>query len=381
MLKRTKITGLSQKLFKQIFYLLAFSILLIFVLFKSNEILIRVGNFLSILSPLWIGIAIAFVLNLLVKFFENKIFKSNKIPKKLKRVISIILSFVIIITVVTALIFLIFPQLTASIALLSKNIPQYTEKIYSFLYEIAGKIPFGELQKELLSLDWQSLLQTSTQFLSNTMASLFSITKNITSGVATIFIALIFSIYILASKESLINNLKACLYAFFSQKRADSLIHIGKLVNTTFSNFVSGQILEAIILGTLCFIGMTIFCFDFSVLISTLIGITALIPIFGAFIGAAIGAFILFLNSPLSALCFIFFIIILQQIEGNIIYPKVVGTSLGLSGLWVLFAITLFGSAYGIIGILLGIPLFSVFSTLFNEYIEKKLSQKRIKIL
>lgn len=372
MIKRNSSIGLSPKLFKQIFLLLTLTVLLVFSLFKIKEILNFIGYFISLLNPLWIGICIAFVINLLVKFFETKLIKTKKMPQKLKRIISIILSFIIIISFVTALIFLILPQLSASLALLSKNAPFYAEKIYSFLYKTAEKIPFGELQNQLLKLDWQSLLQTSTSFLSNMMTSVFALTKNITSGIVTIFIALIFSIYLLSSKEALIENSKKCLYALLSRKKAEKIIHIGKISNSTFSNFVSGQLLEAIILGSLCFIGMTIFRFDFAVLISTLIGITALIPIFGAFIGAGIGAFILFLNSPLSALCFIIFILILQQIEGNIIYPKVVGTSIGLSGLWVLFAITLFGNAYGIIGILLGIPLFSIVVTLFNEYIDSK---------
>jgi len=380
MVKKKKNLEFSPKLFKQVLLLLSLSIILIFILFKLPQISSAIRYFLSLLTPLWIGIAIAFVINLLVKFFEAKIFNSKKFPLKLKRCISIILSFIIIISVITSLIFLISPQLTKSFELLSKNIPSYAEKIYTVLYETAGKIPFGEFQTQLLNLDWQSLLQTSTIFLSNMMLSVFSITQNITSGIVTTFIALIFSIYLLISKESLLKKTKQCLYAFLPVKKADQIIHIGKVANTTFSNFVSGQILEAFILGSLCFLGMLIFRFDFAVLISTLIGITALVPIFGAFIGAGIGAFILFLNSPISALCFIIFIIILQQIEGNIIYPKVVGTSIGLSGLWVLFAITLFGSAYGIIGILLGIPLFSVFVAIFNEYVQKKLDQKRIQI-
>lgn len=378
MLNSNKEIKLSSKMFKQLLILIAFAVLLIFTLFNLSEVFLAISHVLSLLSPLWIGIGIAFVINLLVKFFETKIFKIKKMPQKLKRILSIILSFIIILTIITALIFLIQPQLTASIALLSKNAPSYTEKIYNFLYSTAEKIPFGDLQSQLLTLDWQSLLQSSTTFLSNMMSSILSLTKNITSGIVTTFIALIFSIYLLLDKEKLIEKIKKCLYALLPTKKAELLIHIGNISNSTFSNFVSGQLLEALILGTLCFIGMTIFRFDFAVLISTLIGITALIPVFGAFIGAIIGAFILFLNSPLSALCFIIFIIILQQIEGNIIYPKVVGTSLGLSGLWVLFAITLFGSAYGIIGILLGIPLFAVFVELFNEYIDKKLKFKRI---
>lgn len=371
-------TEIPKKVFQQILLLITFTILLIFTCFNLTPILSAFTNFLNLLTPIFIGFAIAFVLNLLVKFFENKVFVSKKTRKTLiKRPISILLSITVIIILITILVFLLYPQIKSSVLLFTTNAPNYINTLYSKINTFLEDFPPA---KTVFSTNWDKLLINSTNFLTNLISSVFTMTINFTSGIVTVFISIIFSIYLLSGKEKLITALKKCLFAFLSENNAKKVIEIGNIINDTFSKFVSGQLVEAVILGSLCFIGMLIFRFDYAILISTIIGITALIPIFGAFIGAAIGAFILLLISPLSSLCFLIFIIVLQQIEGNVIYPKVVGTSIGLSGFWVLISITIFGGLYGIPGILLGIPLFSVFSTLFTVYVDKKIQLKDVNI-
>lgn len=369
---------IPKKIFQQILLLITFTAILVFALFHLAPIFSAITAFFQLISPVLIGFAIAFVLNLLVKFFENKVFISKKTKKTLiKRPLSILLAITVILVIITILVFLLYPQIKSSVLLFTTNAPNYINTLYS---KINGFLEGFPTAKTIFSENWDKLLLNSATFLTNLISSLFTMTINLTSGIITVFISIIFSIYLLAGKEKLIVSLKKCLFAFLSEEKAEKIIYVGSLINDTFSKFVSGQIIEAVILGSLCFIGMLLFRFDYAILISTIIGLTALIPIFGAFIGAGIGAFILLLISPLSSLCFLIFIIVLQQIEGNVIYPKVVGTSIGLSGFWVLIAITVFGGLYGIPGILLGIPLFSVFSTLFTRAVDKKIQSKNINI-
>ena len=189
-------------------------------------------------------------------------------------------------------------------------------------------------------------------------------------------LSLVLAIYMLASKERLLRHLKKFIHAFSSTKWANRILKVGHLANVTFYHFIAGQFTEALIISVLCFIGMTLLSMPYALLISVIIGVTSLIPIFGAFIGTLPGAFIIFIIDPMQALWFIVFIIVLQQFEGNIIYPRVVGNSIGLSGLWVMLAMLIGGSTFGILGMLLGIPLFSVFYQLLSSTVKARLAKK-----
>lgn len=371
--------SLSNTLFKQILLIITFSILLIFALFNLDKALSILNYILLLFSPVLGGIAIAYVINILIKFLETRIFgfltnRKIKFWEKNKKVICITLAFILILFFFWAILFMIIPQLISSVTLFVNNIPVYINTTYSMLLNFQQKTQ--NYPAFLLNIDWQSMINSLTDFITNSLKSLLSLTLNFTSGIINVVLSIIFSIYLLSSKDVLIMKSKQLLYAFISKETAKKTIDIFSLANKTFTGFVTGQFIEAFILGSLCYIGMVIFKFNYALLISVLVGVTSIIPIFGAYIGAIIGAFILFLVSPISALCFIVFLIILQQLENNIIYPKVVGNSIGLPGLWVLFAIIVFGKLFGIIGVLLGIPTFSVIYTLLETYTQNRLEIK-----
>ena len=197
-------------------------------------------------------------------------------------------------------------------------------------------------------------------------------------GVFNFIVGFAFSTYMLLQKETLCQNAKKILFAFLDRGKAEVLISVGKLSNEMFAKFVSGQLTEAVIIGILCFLGMSLFSIPYAPLIATIVSVTALVPIFGAFIGTAFGAFLLLMVRPITAVWFVLFIIVLQQIEGNFIYPKVVGGSIGLPGIWVLFAVTLGGNLFGVMGMLLGVPISAVLYTLLRQSVFRRLKEKKI---
>ncbi|HIZ56943.1 MAG TPA: AI-2E family transporter, partial [Firmicutes bacterium] len=235
-----------------------------------------------------------------------------------------------------------------------------------------------------IQIDWAKLAESVSDFLQYGSTNLFhttvGITTSIFSGFFNLILGSVFSIYLLLQKERLCLQAKKLLFAYLPEQRVHTILRIGSLSNKTFSGFVTGQVVEAAIIGILCFIGMKIFSMPYASMISCLVGLTALIPIFGAFIGTAIGAFLILMDNPMQAVWFILFIIILQQVEGNLIYPKVVGKSVGLPGIWVLTAITIGGSTFGIAGMLFSVPLCSVLYCMLKESVAKRLKNKKITV-
>jgi predicted PurR-regulated permease PerM len=226
----------------------------------------------------------------------------------------------------------------------------------------------------------QEILSLVGNMATSFAGGLINITLGVTSTIINFALAIITAIYVLSSKEKLALQIKKILYAYFNKEKVNKILKVGRLTNYKFSKFVTGQCIEAFILGGLCFIGMSIFKMPYPLLVSIIIGVTALIPIFGAFIGIIPGVFIIFMISPVSALWFVVLVIVIQQIEGNLIYPFVVGNSIGLSALWVLFAITVGGNSFGVMGMILGLPLFGVLYTLFAESTNRKLEERNISI-
>lgn len=364
-------------------------IIIYFALSNIGDFLRSFRIFIQIINPFLVGFAIAFVLNIPMNYFEERVFsfldtKKYIKYKNFKRPLSILATFVTVIGLITALALFVIPQLTSSVATLIKTIPGHMSSFEKLIYQYINDT---EISREVLQkissnimAAWKDLFTVGGEIISNSLSGILNATMNITSGLVNFLLSVILSIYMLSSKESLITQVRKLIYAFLPRKAADKLVYIGNLSNITFSKFISGQCVEAVILGSLCFIGMIILGMPYALLISVMIGVTALIPVFGAFIGTIPAVFLILLISPIKAFWFIIFILCLQQFEGNVIYPKVVGNSVGLSALWVMLAMLVGGSTLGLLGMLIGIPIFSVLYQLLREKTDKKLKIKDIKI-
>lgn len=341
------------------------------------------NNVLGIIFPFVLGGCLAFILNLPMSFFENKIFKINgkrnnkKIKyKKLKRVISILFAIAVIILVLTIIINLILPELIKVINLLISNIPYYFEEIAKLIQTYGENIPdLNKLMQEA-NIDVNSIRNQIIGQIPNLLTSSISIVTSIFSGITTFIISIIFAIYILMEKEKLQIQISKIVHAYLNKDKAETVINVGKVTNNTFKRFFTVQCLEATILGSLCIIGMWIFKIPYAIPIGVLVGVTALIPIVGAFIGVIIGSILILSVNPIKVITFVLFVLVLQQIEGNLIYPRVVGSSVGLPGMWVLVAVSVGGSLGGIIGMLIGVPIATIIYTLLKNDVDKRLEQK-----
>lgn len=371
--------------FKQNILLGTYLIVLYFVLLNIKYVVGSFGNVIGILSPFIIAFAMAFVLNLPMKFFEKNVFyfldkEKSSFVRGLKRPLSILTTFITVIGLIIALALFVIPQLVSSVSTLLDTVPEYIKSFEALINEFVSSTEILQNLYNTLMSTWKELLQFFGGLLTTSLTGILNTTMNITSGVVNFVLSIVLTIYMLASKETLIYHFKKILYAFSKKSIANKIIEIGRLANVTFAKFITGQCIEAVILGALCFVGMNIFSMPYSLLISVLIGVTALIPVFGAFIGTIPAVFLILIINPIQALWFIVFILCLQQFEGNIIYPKVVGNSVGLSAIWVMLAMLVGGSTLGLIGMLIGIPTFSVAYQLIKEYTNKRLINKNIKI-
>ena len=338
------------------------------------------SKFIKLMTPLIMGIGFAFVLNVPLRFLEVKLFKSkNKVVLKAKRPVSILLALVIITGILTLVLKLVIPELVKTVQVLVDIIPDFINNVKDRATVLYNKYPdiknwfegineTGELSDTIL----KTIKGSAGGFLGSTLGFISSIF----SGAVNLVVGLIFAIYILANKERLKNQCRKMFIAWFPEKFTNKFFHICSVSDSIFRKFVVGQITEAVILGSLCTIGMLIFKFPYAGMVGALVGITALIPIVGAFIGAGVGAFMIMMSDPIQAVFFIIFIIVLQQIEGNLIYPKVVGSSVGLPAMWVLAAVTVGGGLLGIFGMLLGVPIASVVYTLAREDVNGKYYRK-----
>ena len=371
----------TQKAIKAAMLLITFTVILIYVVFHLEQAGSILNALFSLFSPFLMGIAVAFVLNVLLKLFEERIFgflkrKNSKIWQRCGRGVCVLLSFIVVFLIVGGIIFFVVPELANSIQILTAAIPGYVNSFTKWLHGVLTKFDLTQLKEAVMQIDWSSLLTQASQVTTDVVGSVANATVGVASGIFTFVMSLIFSVYMLYSKEKLIRNLKRVLYAFLPAKRAQQVISIGSLASNIFSGFVTGQVTEALILGCLCYLGMSIIRLPYALLISVIVSLTSLIPILGAYIGGAVGAFILLIINPWDCLWFLIFLVILQQVEGNLIYPRVVGTSIGLPGIWVLLAILVCGNLWGITGILVGVPLFSVLYTLLRtatrDFLQKK---------
>ena len=378
---------LSKLSMKKIRELIIFTVLLVVALWKFEVVIDVLKTIWGIIFPFVLGGAIAFVINVPMSFLEKKIFgkikEGNKAGEKLARPISILLTIILAVGVIILVMFGVIPQLTRTIASLMMSIatfiPQMQDWIREFshnnqdIMKLVNQVQFNPDQ----AIKWGiSILGSGAGSMMNTTMSAVG---SIVSGFATFFIAFSFACYILFQKEKLYIQIRKIFFAFIPRKKAEAFLKICSLTYRTFANFLAGQCLEAVILGSMFVVTLSILKMPYALLIGTLIAFTALIPIFGAFIGCALGCFLIFMVSPKQAVLFIIVFLILQQIEGNLIYPHVVGGSVGLPSIWVLAAVTIGGNLMGIVGMLVFIPVVSVIYTIFREFVYMRLKKQHIK--
>ena len=362
---------------KDIIVIITYIALIIFALVNFSKIIYFFGSVINIFAPFLLGIILAFVLNVLNNFIEKRIFgkiKPGKVWNKVKRPLSLILVFLTIFFVMN----LIIPQLRNSASLFTETLPGYKEDIVGIL----NKFDVDEENINKVSEYLDNFSKIITDYIKGNSKDVITVTTEVATSVIGIIskgiITLVFAIYMIAQKETLSRQINKVMKAYLKPKTIEKITTVGSLANKTFSNFVTGQCLEALIFGSLVFVGMLIFRFPYASTIGVLLGFTALIPIFGAFIGTAIGFILIMMVSPIKAILFVVFIIILQQIEGNLIYPRVVGKSIGLPGMWVLLSVTVGGSIGGILGMLIATPLCSLLYALFTKAVNDRLRSNRI---
>lgn len=379
--------NLNNELIKKIRGLILFTALIVIGLWKYEIILDAVGFLFNIMFPFILGGAIAFILNVPMNFiervlFSNRAVKDNKIIEKVKKPLSLILSIMLVLGVIFIVIFVVFPQLGNTILMLGDNIKVFLPKVQSWAEDLFKNNTEIIEWIESIQFDWDKMIQSGLDFFKNGAGSVlnttFAAAKSIVSGLTTFFISAVFACYILLQKKKLTIQIHKVLYAFLPEQKVKAVLDVCSLTYKTFSNFLTGQCMEAVILGTMFFISMSILKMPYALLIGVLIAFTALIPIFGAFIGCVIGAFLILMVNPMQAAAFVVMFLVLQQIEGNLIYPHVVGGSVGLPSIWVLVAVSVGGSLMGLVGMLIFIPIASVIYTLFKEYVHEKLRKKNI---
>ena len=378
---------LSKMSIKKIRELIVFTALLVVALWKFDVVLGVLKTIWDIIFPFVLGGAIAFLTNVPMSFLEKKIFenvkKKNKIVRKLKRPISLILTIVLVVGVIALVMFGVIPQLTRTMGTLVTSINDFIPQMQSWIGE------FFHNNQEIMNLvdqiefDPDQAIKWGISLLGNGAGNMMNTTMSavgsIVSGVATFFIAFSFACYILFQKEKLHVQIRKVFFAFLPRQKADTFLKVCSLTYRTFANFLAGQCLEAVILGSMFVVTLSILKMPYALLIGILIAFTALIPIFGAFIGCAVGSFLIFMVNPQQAILFVIVFLVLQQIEGNLIYPHVVGESVGLPSIWVLAAVTIGGNLMGIVGMLVFIPLLSVLYTIFREFVYLRLKKQNIK--
>ena len=373
---------LNKRLLKYVFWITLIIAVAYTAVTQPQKIGAVIGGAISLLSPFIIGFCMAYVVNLLLRPLERFWMwiwhkaKRQKLICKIKRPLCLTLSFLVVLGVIFAIVFMIIPALKDTVVSFANKVPQYAKTVESWYYALVDFLENYNFELPEISLDINKITDFAKSVISNYGSNVLDTTVNVTasivSAIVDIVLGLVFAIYLLAQKEKLGNQTRRAATALLGPERSKRVVDFTALTNSVFTKFVTGQLTEACIIGVLCFIGMSIFKMPYAGIISILVGFTALVPIFGAFIGTAVGAFLILLESPIKAVWFVVFIIILQQLEGNLIYPRVVGKSVGLPGIWVLTAVTVGGGLFGVLGMLFSVPICSVLYVLFRNFVNKK---------
>ena len=375
---------IDKKLMHRIFGLIAGAIVFAWLVLDTARATALFSRVWDIFSPFVAGAAIAFIFNVPMRAVEKQLDGVHKLH--VRRGLSIILTILCLVLLVMFVFELLIPQIRLTLSSLSEKIPVFIDRTAQKLMLLIEENPdLGIWIQEafnLESLNWSTILRDILSWLANQVSALMggavNVIGNVTSGIINAVIGIVFAIYALSRKEILAGQGRRILYSVLSEARADEVIRICRLINVTFSNFISGQCLEAVILGCLFAVVMAILKLPYIPLVSVIIAVTALIPVVGAFVGCVVGAFFILVNDPIQAVTFIAMFLVLQQLENNLIYPRVVGTSIGLPGMWVLVAVTIGGEIMGVAGMLVMIPLVSVVYTLGREFTDHRLEQRNI---
>ena len=379
---------MDKKLFRSYMLLITFAVGLVLLLTKIDLLFKGVGVAIGLLKPFFIGFAIAFVIDIpygAILEGLNRIDKNHKL-RKAKYPIALIGAYLLSLGIIVGVFAIILPEFVRSIDSLISNSEKYLTNIQAFLVWLS-QFDFSWFEQLDLNEILNSIRSELTEFLSQSLNKLsalfpqiFNMTASIISVVVNTFIAMIVSVYLLVSKDTLCKQVKKVTYAFLPRSWADECVEIVRLSSQCFSNFVTGQLMEACVLGLLCFVGMSIFRFEYAFLISMMVGVSAIIPVVGAFVGTVPGVLLLLFVEPMQAIWFVVFIVVLQQIEGHLIYPNVVGEAVGLPALWVLMGIVVGGGVGGVVGMLLGVPIFTVVYKLLGQITNDKLKKKEIEL-
>ncbi|WP_288175567.1 AI-2E family transporter [Sporofaciens musculi] len=378
---------LSNETVRKIRGLIVFTALITACLWKYDVVVKALAFVFHIILPFVLGGAIAFVLNVPMNFVQRNLFNEDKIKgkkrmQKLARPVSMLIVIFGVIGIVGIVMFVLIPQLGTTFANLGASIQEFIPKVQEWAEDIFHNNQEIMEWVESLEFDWNKIMETGINFFKNGAGSVLDSTitaaMSIVSGITTFFIAFVFAIYILLQKEKLSLQAKKVLFAFVRRGRAEAALEVLSLTYNTFSSFLTGQCVEAVILGSMFVVAMAVLRLPYALLIGIVIAFTALIPIFGAFVGCAVGVFMIFIEDPFKAMIFIVLFLVLQQVEGNLIYPHVVGNSVGLPSIWVLAAVSVGGSLMGVVGMLIFIPIVSVVYALFREVVYLKLKQREI---
>lgn len=368
------------------FLVFAALMLLFFLIFKLGLVFTFLGKILSILRPILVGIVVAYLLVPIVRFFEKYLArffvgtcKFKKSGDKISRVISITFSLIIFVVIIGLLIWLIVPQVIDSVTSIAKDLPGQIQSVVDFIsQQFKNNEVFKSVSETLINFanDW-----VEKDMLANVTAWAGQIALGVVKTayfIWDLFIGLIVAIYVLASREKFAAQAKKAFFAIFKTEHAKKIIEVTKTANYIFSGFIGGKILDSVIIGVLCFIGVTILKMPYPVLLAVIVGVTNVIPVFGPYIGAIPCILIVFMINPLKALYLAIFIIALQTFDGNILGPKILGDSTGLSPFWVVFAIVLGGGLFGVTGMIIGVPTFAVIYFLIEEWISQRLTTKNL---
>ena len=376
--------NIDKKTIRNLFFIALGCILVYFILNETDKLGAAWSAIMGVLSPFILGAAIAFILNVPMRGIEAKLGKIESTG--LRRAAAIVLTLLAFVVVIVGVVLLLVPQIGETVQILGPRIVAFfqriQESVLGFLKENPDLLNTVNSFIDLETLDFGGIIEKIMNVLGNSMSSIASGTLNMVGGITGAlvdgFIGLVFAFYCLASKETLGRQGRKVLYAFLPERISDETLRILSLTNRTFSNFISGQCVEACILGGLFAVALFILRMPYVTLISVLIAVTALVPLVGGFVGCFLGAFFILVNDPMQALIFVLVFLIIQQIEGNLIYPKVVGGSIGLPGMWVLVAVTIGGDLMGVVGMFLMIPLSSVLYTLLREITNRRLRSRDI---
>jgi len=368
---------MSKNLLKSIMLLIAYTLFLVLALLKFDVLWGFVCRLAVALKPLYLGFAIAFVLSRPCLFFDR--FYQTVLPKKtagkLSRPLAVGTSYLALILVICVLFALVMPTVAHSLALFAEGLGGYIANLQKLVNDLLAYFDQEAFDFTGLSSHLRALLDKMLTALTDTASQVVTITSNVISILVTLTLSIVFSVYMLAGRERLSGQCARLLRAYAPEKYVGPITRVVELTAKTFTSFVSGQLLEACILGALCALGMLFIQADYAPLIGVIVGASALVPVVGAYVGAGLSAFLLVMVSPVRAIIFLVFLGILQQIEGNVIYPRVVGTSIGLPGIWVLAAVTLGGGLFGLPGVLLSVPTASVLYTLLKEDVAARLTK------